>query len=269
MKTLLIIAIVLIGIIFMIWLGLQIKPEPFPENRSEQPDPEMVPLPEGLPPIVERYYHEVYGESVPKIDTAIITGRGTMRVNGITLPVRFRFIHKTGQSYRHYIEATLFGVPLLTINETYIDGKSRLELPFGVSEGSKIDQGANLALWAEAVWMPSVWVTNPDAHWAAMDNNAATLTVPFGSDKETFIVSFDPKTGLLKRMESMRYKNEESEEKTLWINEVLEWDELDGRLIPVVTAITWKDEGSPWAILTVEEIAYNEVVESFLHTSEE
>ena len=62
----------------------------------------------------------------------------------------------------------------------------------------------------------------------------------------------------------MRYKEEKSAEKTLWKNEVLEWNELDGYMIPVKTAVTWADEGSPWAVFTTEEIIYNVDVDQYI-----
>ncbi len=265
MKIILFILIILIVSTLVLWFGLQMKPQPFPSIQSAMFDSETLPLPENLPKPVELFYNRIYGKLVPLIKTAIISGRGTMRVNGITFPVRFRFIHQTGQSYRHYIEATIFGLPLMKINETYLEGNGRMELPFGVSEGYKIDQGANLALWAEAVWMPSLWITNPDARWAPIDDHTAYLFVPFDAEEERFIIRFDPETGMLRTMESMRFKGEESNEKILWLNEVLEWDTLDGRLAPIVTAITWQDEESPWAILSVEELIYNEDVQTYIH----
>jgi len=56
-------------------------------------------------------------------------------LGGLTFPGRFRFTHKAGQDYRHYIEATIFGIPILKVNESNLDSCSRLELPFGVTDG--------------------------------------------------------------------------------------------------------------------------------------
>jgi hypothetical protein len=150
------------------------------------------------------------------------------------------------------------------VNVPFRGAAARLELPFGVSEGPKIDQGANLALWAEAVLMPTAWVTDTRVRWEPVDDQSARLAVPFGGQTQTFLVRFDGETGMLLRMESMRYKGEDSEARTPWINEVLEWSDLDGRHLPVDVSLTWGDEGSPWARLRAESVVYNADVATYI-----
>jgi hypothetical protein len=112
-------------------------------------------LPDGLPHPVERFYRQIYGENVPVLESAVITGRAKLRVAGITFRGRFRFTHDAGPGYRHYIEATIFGLPLLKINEHFLEGKARMELLFGViQDNPKTNQAANLGHWAESVWLP-------------------------------------------------------------------------------------------------------------------
>lgn len=246
------------------WLGLRLPPRSLPQAPLNPGEVSWTALPDDLPAPVARFYQELYGDELPVIDSAVVSGRGTMRVGGLTAPVRFRFTHATGADYRHHIEVMFFGLRVLTVHETFLDGAARLELPFGVSEGSQVDQGANLALWAEAVWMPSVWVTDPRVRWEAIDEHSALLVAPFGDREETFIARFDPDTGLLRLLESMRFKGADDELTTLWLNEVVTWVELDGWLLPRETALTWFDDGTPWARMTTEEVRYNADVRDYL-----
>lgn len=263
-------AFILVGVLAVLaivgWIGLKTQPAPFAAYDRPAAPPETIPLPEGLPAPVERFYRQVYGERVPVIQSAVISGRGEMRPMGnITFPMRFRFTHEAGQNYRHYIEATFFGLPIMKVNEHFLEGKGRMELPFGVVENNaQVDQGGNLALWAEAIWLPSLFLTDPRARWEAVDEATAVLYVPFGADEEQFIVRFDPETGLIQLFESMRYKGENTPQKTLWINESLAWGDLNGTPTLLEAAVTWLDDGRPWAIFTVEEIIYNSDVKTYI-----
>ena len=239
------------------WAGLQVEPDPLAPSRLTAGAVETMPLPDGLPAPVTRFYEVLYGDEVPVVDSAVISGRGTMRIAGITFPARFRFSHVSGVDYRHYIEVTAFGRPVMSVDEHFLDGRGTLDLPFGVSSGPNVDQGANLALWAEAVMMPSVWVTDERVSWEPVDDTTARLHVPFGAVTETFTVTFDPATGLLDRMESMRFKGDADIAKTLWINQAVEWGERDGHPVPLRATVAWADEGSPWADLTTDEVIYN------------
>ena len=186
MKIIGTIVIVLAGLLLIGWLGLKVQPKPFADFSAEDSQIETVPLPVGLPEPVEKFYRQVYGDQVPVIQSVVVSGKASMRVNGITFPARFRFTHLAGQGYRHYIEATFFGLPIMRVNEHYLDGKGRMELPFGVFESDQIDQAANLGLWAESIWFPALLVTDPRVRWEPVDQESAILIVPFQDGTDNY-----------------------------------------------------------------------------------
>jgi hypothetical protein len=251
MLQLLYILVALIALIVLVgWLGLQIKPAPFPAVSQQQPPLETVPLPEGLPAPVEHFYRQLYGEHVPVIKTAVISGRGWLRppgLWGLKFPMRFRFTHTAGQDYRHYIEVSIFGLPLMKVNEHYVNGRERMEMPWGVEENSpKLDQAGNLGMWAESIgWLPALLLTDPRVHWEPVDEATALLVVPFGEAQEHFVVRFDPASSKVQYWEVMRYRDRAGD-KILWINGV------------------WFDQGVPWVDFAAEDVVYNVQVDTSL-----
>lgn len=85
MKILLVLMGIVIALIVLAYLGLQIPPKPFPAFPQRTPALNTVPLPAGLPAPVERFYRQIYGEQVPVIESAVITGRLAMRFNGLPM----------------------------------------------------------------------------------------------------------------------------------------------------------------------------------------
>ncbi len=266
-KIILTVFAVLVGLPMVGWLGLHIKPKPFPAYPAQTPPLETIELPADLPAPVTRYYKTTIGDRIPVIESAVISGRSTLRIQGITFSSRFRFTHIAGQDYRHYIETTFFGYPLMKVNEWHLGGKARLELPFGIIENEpKIDMAANLSLWGEAIWLPSLFITDPRVRWEAIDDTHARLIVPAGEngEEDTFTATFDPGTGLLVRLEALRWKEPDSPKKLIWRNEPLGWRKFHGVMVPSPAATIWEDEGTPWAQWTVEEVVYNVDVSEYI-----
>ena len=267
MKVFLIIAAVLIAIVLLGWLGLKIKPAPFAPYPAKTPALKTMPVPTGLPAPVERFYKTVYGDEIPVIESAVIKGRAVIAPFGVKMPARFLFVHEAGKGYRHYFEATWFGMPLMKVNERYVDGQSLFELPVGkpIVDDASTNQAANLAVWAEAAWFPSVWITDPRVRWEPIDEHTALLFVPFEGIQENFVMRFNPETGLLDSMEVMRYRDPGPEaKKILWITKNVPGPKIEGTQLDTVGTATWMDQGIPWATFTLEEVNYNVDVSTFI-----
>lgn len=242
------------------WFGLKMMPKPFPLPALSQGEVKTIPLPAGLPAPVERFYRSIYGDQIPVIQTVLISGRGRIRPFGLWLPTRFIMVHQTGQNYRHYFEATFFGIPFLKVNEGTIDGESFFESPMGsYANYPNTNQGANLALWAEGGWFPAMWITDPRARWLGVDDYTAILFVPYQDGEENIVVRFNPQNGLVDRMEAMRFKAKGDASKVLWITHE---DVRPGR--PAVSYVTWLDDGKPWAAFILEKLTFNQYVSAYI-----
>lgn len=269
MKALIVVVVVLIILLAIGWLGLRVNPRPFASYPEHTPTLATMPLPDDLPAPVDRYFRRLYGDEVPVITSAVISGRAEIRPFGVTLPARYRFTHEAGQAYRHYIEATFFGLPFMRVNEHYLDGHARLEIPIiGNSEGPHTDQAANLGLWAESTLLPAILITDPRVRWEPVDAQNALLNIPFGEEEQQFLVRFDAETGDLARMEAMRYRDEQSEQ-ILWLADTLPGRTIEagGAVLQAVGTATWADQGRPWAIFTAEEVIYNVDVTDYIRAS--
>ncbi len=266
MKLLITISTLLVILILLGWLGLQVKPKSFVPYPEKTPALQTIPLPVGLPAPVERFYRTIYGDKIPVIETAVLKGRASISPFGVKLPARFVFVHNAGKDYRHYFEATWFGIPFLKVNEGYLDGESFFESPMGsYYNDPNTNQGANLAVWAEAGFFPSIWLTDERVHWEPVDEHTALLYVPFEDQEENFVVRFNPDTGLIDTMEAMRFREPgEGKKKILWITRNEPGPNLAGTKLSATGSATWLDQGKPWATFTAEEVDYNVNVSEYI-----
>ncbi len=229
------------------WAGLQVEPPPFPPVTPPSSPPETIPLPTGLPAPVQRYYRVTYGDQIPVIRSAVLSGRGKLSLFGVRFPMRFRFFHEAARNFRATFELSVFAQPIMKVNEHFVHGKFRQELPFGVEEGQpKIDHSAAIRMWAEwALWLPAMLLRDPDVRWQPIADDMALLVVPYAGGQEHLIVRFEPSTGKVQYVEGMKYKQATDPTKTLWIN-----------------AVWFGDK--PWASFDIESIVLNAPVDTSL-----
>ena len=260
-----------IGILFGTgWVGLQVEPKGFPPHPEKTQDLGRVELPSGLPGPVRCYFEAALGEEIPRIESAVLWGRGRLRIKGLWFPVRFKAYYLPGRSFSRRMEITWFGLPVLRGVDSYIDGRGGLKITGLINleeTGEKIDQAQNLVLWGEAIWTPSVYLTDPRVRWEAVDEKTAQLVVPFGEGHEVFQVKFDPRTGLIREMSALRFRGQE-EAKTPWRVECLDWRPFHGVKVPTRVVGTWADEKRPYVVMTVEGVEYNVDVSEVLPAEE-
>ncbi len=243
------------------WLGLRQRPSPFPPYplRPSAP-PAPAEWPAGLPAPVRRAFELMLPDGPRVITSAVVSGRATLRVNGIPLNARFRFIHEAGRNYRHYFEVAWFNRTILRVNESFIEGYARMNLgPIGRFEGTpQLFQAATLGLWAESIWLPSVLVTDPRLRWEASDDTHARLIVPLGESEDSLLVTFDAATGQIISFDAQRYRDAtEDAVKLGWRCTVGTYGSFNGVRVPATASIQWGDMKTPWAEWAVEEIIYN------------
>ena len=265
--------VLLTGVILLLviaWLGLRWAPKSFPPWPPPPAPPAPAAWPEDLPPPVRRAFAAVLPNGPVEITTAVISGRAALRVNGIPLRARFRFIHQAGRSYRHAIEVTWFNRPILKIDESFVDGYPRMALgPLGKFEGtSTLFQAATLALWAESIWLPPLLISGPRVRWQAVDDTHARLFVPAGEEEEELLVTFDAGSGRIAAMDAQRYRDAgEDAVKLGWRCLIGEYAPFGGLLSPRQSSLQWSDQQRPWAEWTVEEVVYNADVNDTLRAT--
>jgi hypothetical protein len=251
-------------LILVLVFGLRVKPTLFTSFSTPATTNETIPIPAGLPAPVERFYRQAYGDRIPVYRTAVMSGSGTIRIMNITFPARLRFSHISGESYRHYIEATFYGLPVFKVNEWYIDGHCRMELPFGVIENDPgVDSAANQGLWAETLAYPALYLTDPRVRWEPIDETHARLHVPFEDSEQVFTIQFDQQSGELIHYETERY-HDAKVGSIGWWGDIMQAEKQNGKVPDRIITATWEDEGTPWLSFAVKETSFNMDLSSYI-----
>jgi hypothetical protein len=249
--------ILLLALIGVFTLGLVIPPRPYRKYPAPSQRGKLEPLPAGLPEPVRRHFVDTIGENPPAIDSAVVWGRGRACIRGVWVPFRFRGWYRAGESFLRRMEVTWFQRPVLRGVDSWVDGQGVFDMAGKVETGERIDLGQVLTMWADSVWMPSVFIYCPDIHWEPVDDRTSRLVVPYKKDETCSLdAHFDPANGRMTHLTALRY-SDDSNDMEPWRVDLLEWKEINGLLVPVYIDIAWGLVGSPTSYWRVDGIAYN------------
>ena len=249
----------LAGVATIAWGGLHIPSQRFPSHPQRTRDLGVVDVPGDLPTPVRRHFAATFGQQVPKIESAVIWGEARWKVAGLWMPTRFEAIYLAGRDFYRAMEVTWFGRPILRGEEGYRNGQGAQRLKGLVNRygaGSKVTQAQNMAMWAEAMWLPTVYLVGERARWEAVDEETAKLVFPLGEGEDHLRVAFDPQTGLMWRMAGMRWRDDEAR-KIPWRVEFDSWRIFHPAIVPARLIVSWGDAVGTYAILQAEGVEYN------------
>ena len=250
------------------WLGFQIKPKRIVPTAGEKRDFGRIAIPNDLPHPVLRYFETIASNQLPIVWTAVVWGRPKVRIGKFKFPTRFTSYINSGSDYLREIDVTWFGRPIMRVEDRYIGGIAATSIGEKVGEQSaELDQAGCLNLWAEALWTPSILLTDPRIRWEAIDDEAARLIVPFKDGEEQLLLSFDAQTGLISCLSGTRYK-ESAQKRVRWYCEPKQWQPYAGVSIPTKVAIRWEDDDAPWTEWEIDGILLNEDVSHKLPVAE-
>jgi hypothetical protein len=252
----LIVLLLLLGLFGLITLGFVIPPRPFRKHPAPSRPGTPAPFRPGLPEPVRQHFIETIGDMPPRIETAVVWGRGQACISGVWVPLRFKAWYQVGESFMRRMELTWFQRPVLRGTDSLIGGEGLFEMGERVESGERVDQGELLTLWADMVWSPSIYVHSEKIHWEPVDDITARLFVPYKEGAESLTAHFDPLTHRMTHIAALRY-SDEVPEKEPWRLDLQEWKEFNGMLIPSHIDIAWGESGSPTSYWNLDGIAYN------------
>lgn len=255
MKYMLIIVLALVFVLLVAWTGLQVMPKGFTQELETVSQPLKSMRATSSVPVVSKFYETVFDGDVIETKTSVVAGKARFNIKGIPMKGRFITFYRASEGFYRYIEVTWFGIPILSGYDLYTEDTSEFCMGESVETGERIEQGQNLALWAESFWSPSMLVFSDAIEWQGIGERAAVMHIPYHDDSDTITITFEDE-GLIEKMEALRFKGN-SPEKTLWQIKCLEWADFDGITIPVKSSVKWGDEAKPWAYWEIDSIQYN------------
>jgi hypothetical protein len=176
------------------------------------------------------------------------------------IPLAIRMTHVLGQAFVHDIR---IGRPPIAFRfglDAFVDGRGLVRIGRATQCGERIDQGALIAMWGEALVIPEAWMTRPGVVWDTIDEHSARLVVPCPAGSVGMDVEFNPATGLPSTCRADRYKGDGP--LTPWTGRWSAWRPAGrGVLVPRRMEVRWLDEPKPWLDIRVRRVLLDAPVE--------
>jgi hypothetical protein len=260
----LVVALVLLG---FGWLGFRVPSTAF-AALPDVPIAETMPIPTDLPLPVQRFARAVYGERLPVIHSAIVTGHGSLAPFGMDMAARFRFYYDVEHGHYHEIDTTWYTLPIMHVHERFLDGVSILDIPMigHIENYESTNHAGNQGFWAEMLaWLPAAVIADSRVRWETLDTHTVKLYLPDADMLEALTLKFDTETGLISELATQRYRDQgENAVRLFWQNHALAWGMLNGVQTMVRSNTQWETD-APWATWEIEQVVVNADVSARLN----
>lgn len=213
---------------------------------------------------VERFVAVAAPASVPGLRTVVLETAAWMWRPGMPrIPLEIRMSHLLGEAFVHDIRIGSSPLAFRFGLDAFVDGQGLVRIGRTVHSGARIDQGALIAMWGEALVFPSAWLERQDVAWQRVDEHASRLVVPAPSGSVSMDVDFNPATGLPSSCRADRYKD--AGPLTPWIGRWSSWRPAGrGVLVPRRMEVRWLDEPKPWLDIRVRHVLLDAPVDAEL-----
>ncbi len=235
---------------------------------------------DGLPAPVQRYLRFAGVVGRPRIRTARLTQRGSMRVapgqpwQPVAAEEHFA-VFPLGYIWHATVASGLFSVE---IRDAYFAGYgevlARLAsfVPVAEARGPEVDEGALVRYLSETVFFPTVLVDQ--VRWEPIDDESARVFLSDDELEVSAICTFDSRTGRMVNLVAERWRDEDGYfHKHVWSAPFEEYAEFNGFMIPSESAAIWHldDEEFEYARFEVTDAEFDvepsRVARSDSHTS--
>ena len=202
---------------------------------------------ESLPPPVRRYLEVTRAEDKPIPRFAIVQQRGGLRTAADKpwMPFESEQVYSMDPPGFVWLARAKVapGVHMLA-RDKFVDRRGNMLITLeglitlADGEGPRMDQGAALRFWGEALAFPEL-VRSPYLRWEAMTDTQARVRIEQGELKLEAVIDYNEQ-GLPVAMHAQRYRDVNGTGVlTPWTGYSREWRELDGRLFPTQWESVW------------------------------